>query len=140
MRGADEPRRGAHCGRQPVGRLAHVVGVGLDEQRVIEPAVHVGHIDVAAGVVAQPIAGGNDVVAILLAARGPVVSRGDEADRVPGAVRVHPAQRIADERVPVAHPHVEAGSGCPACASRWRKPAACRSVSAVMGDTPRKSS
>ncbi len=107
VRSEHEPGRGAHIGRQPVRGLANVFGIGLDEQRMIEPAVHVRDIDIAAGVVTQPVARGDDVVAVLLAARVGVMSGSDETDRVPRAVLVHLVQRVPDERVPVAHPHVD---------------------------------
>jgi hypothetical protein len=44
----DEPRVLAHVWRESIARLQDVVRVGANEQRVIEPASNVRHVDVDA--------------------------------------------------------------------------------------------
>ena len=139
MSGAHEPRRVLHRRAEPGARGAHVRRVGFDEARVIEPAADERHVHVGA-LRAQLAARGGDVLTVLLAARIGVLRRGDEPDGAPDTGRVHLAQRVRQDGMPVAHARRR-----PAAADRRRvrrasRPAACRFVMAVMGDTPPKSS
>ena len=102
MRGEDQARVVAQVGRKTLLRRAHVRGVGLDEQPVIEPAPDERDVDVPAAGVELVLRGGH-VLTILLAAGIRMVWRSDEPDGVPHAVRMHLPERLRQQRMPVAH-------------------------------------
>ena len=141
VRGEDQARaRRASGVGQPGARVPDVRGVGRDEPRVREPAVHEGHLDVGVCLRAQLRPGGRDVLAVLLAARVGVLRGGDEPDRAPdaglracrAACRAATDASCACRRRPAA--------GAPPRASRCSSPRAWRLVISVIGDTPPKSS
>ena len=105
MSGEHDARPGPHRLRQSCDRVVHVRGVGGDPQGMIEPASGERDLDVAA-FASQLRPGSGDVLAILLAARIGVLRRGDEPDRAPRALVMHLAERVGQQRMPVAHPDV----------------------------------
>ena len=127
VRGEDEPRGVADRGRQTLLRLAHVRGVGLDEERMIEPAADERDVEVPAARLELLLRGG-DVLAVLLAARVRMVRRGDESDRVPHAVGVHLPERVRQQRMPVAHADVH----------RQRPPRGRKPLAQSLGLAPRQ--
>ena len=86
-------------------RLADVRGVGLHEQRVIEPAAHIRDVDVRA-IRAQLGTCRGDGLAVLLAARVRMLGGGNESDRAAHAGGAHLATCVGQERMPVAHADV----------------------------------
>jgi hypothetical protein len=78
-------------------------GIRCDEGRMIEPAVDKCDVDVFP-LFADVNPGGSDVLAILLAARVRVLGGRDEPDGVAKSGRVHLAQCVGEQRMPVAHP------------------------------------
>src|SRR3954469_14999471 len=75
---------------------------------MVEPAADVGDVDVAAIASSELGPRRQHVLPVLLAAGIRMLRRRDESDRVPRAVGVHLVQRVGEERVPVAHPDVDA--------------------------------
>jgi hypothetical protein len=106
VRGEDEARLLAHVCGKSIARLQDVLRIRANEQRMIEPAPDIGHVDVDA-VAPHLRACVRNVLTILLTARVAVMRRGDESDRATGTVGVHLPQRVGKERMPVAHPDVD---------------------------------
>src|SRR5690242_7528866 len=106
MRGKNQARPRPNVLRQPQRRLAYMLRVRGDEQRVIEPALDEDDVDVTGIARPELDARGEHVLPVLLTTGVRMLSGGNEADDPSDAVGVHLVQRVGKKRVPVAHPDV----------------------------------
>ena len=101
VRGEDDRRRRAALLRDLRERGAHAVGVRLDEARVVVERAQLQHLGRAR---ADRGLRAVDVLAVLAAARVRAERRGEEREHPARARRLELAQRVLEERVPVAVP------------------------------------
>ena len=106
MGGEDDACAVAQRRRERLPGRAHVGGAGADEPFVRVPVADIGHIDVRGTLHAERSASGGNVAAVLLAARVGAVCRQDEPDGAPYTGVRHLSERVHEEGMPVAHPHI----------------------------------
>ena len=127
MRGEDQPRaRRARSAGSCASAVADVIGVRLDEARMLVPVADVDDSTSAAARGRERRARVADVLAVLQAARIAALRGGEHADRAADAGARHRRQRVGEERMPVAHAdvHRQRHAARRAALSRARAPAA----------------
>ena len=92
MRGEDDPRPTA------AQRVANLIGLRLDEQRVIVELAQLVDVRRAVYLGARPL----DILQILAATRVGTKDGGDESERIAHAVGPHLTQRVGEQRMPIA--------------------------------------
>ena len=107
VRGEDQPRAGRQVGGQPGARGRTCAALAATNPGCANQLSTKVTSTSALACARSSARGGRHVLAVLLAARVGMLRGDDEPDRTPHAGLVHVAQRVGQQRMPVAHADVD---------------------------------